>query len=378
MANGDSVSQIQTIYIAYYGRPADPVGLAFWCGRLDEAGGNLDAIIDAFGSSAEFIDNYGDLNSTDLVNNLFVQIFGRNADQAGRDFFVGLLDSGVQSLASIALDIANGAQNDDLMVLENRREFAQSFTALIKDSGTPYAEAELADVKDLLSRVSGVSESVVNAGLYSNRLVDFLLGNPGTADDFSADPQTTGAVAIEFAVDGRIESIRDADWFEVELQAERSYRIELTGVSSDPVAAGVNTLSVSVFDADGAATGTTANALGQDPRTSQTFTPETSGIFYLAVEGNDYWQGNYVLSIDPIPLQDNVVVPTEEGSQQFEQEDFEPGVTRFTVTLDDLTDNGGTGSIQVDVDGDGVADETQATNFTDADNIRLQSIPILK
>ena len=45
--------QVQEMYIAYYGRPADPGGLAYWSNRVAAAGGNLDAIIQEFGSSAE-------------------------------------------------------------------------------------------------------------------------------------------------------------------------------------------------------------------------------------------------------------------------------------------------------------------------------------
>ncbi len=31
-------------YLAYYGRPADPAGLAFWADQLETEGGNLDSI----------------------------------------------------------------------------------------------------------------------------------------------------------------------------------------------------------------------------------------------------------------------------------------------------------------------------------------------
>ena len=45
---------VQKIYIAYYGRPADAVGLAFWESQLEATGGNLSAIIGSFGASSEF------------------------------------------------------------------------------------------------------------------------------------------------------------------------------------------------------------------------------------------------------------------------------------------------------------------------------------
>ena len=48
-------------YIAFYGRPADAGGLAFWSGRLDSEGGNLDSIIDAFANSEEYDSRFGRL-----------------------------------------------------------------------------------------------------------------------------------------------------------------------------------------------------------------------------------------------------------------------------------------------------------------------------
>ena len=64
-------------YLAYYGRPADPVGLEFWADRLEAEGGNLDSIIEEFGESQEYQDRFGSLTNTQLVTNLYDQLFGR-------------------------------------------------------------------------------------------------------------------------------------------------------------------------------------------------------------------------------------------------------------------------------------------------------------
>jgi len=37
--------RIMGAYLAFYGRPADAEGLAYWSNRLVEEGGNLDSII---------------------------------------------------------------------------------------------------------------------------------------------------------------------------------------------------------------------------------------------------------------------------------------------------------------------------------------------
>ena len=48
-------------------------------------------------------------------------------------------------------------------------------------------------------------------------------------DDYSADLQTTGAVAVGGSATGTIETAYDQDWFAVELVAGRTYRFDLQG-----------------------------------------------------------------------------------------------------------------------------------------------------
>ena len=78
---------IQKAYIAYYGRPADPAGLKYWTGRLQENGGDLSAIMEEFGNSQEFESRFGEFDDESLVNNLFQQIIGRDADPDGLNFY---------------------------------------------------------------------------------------------------------------------------------------------------------------------------------------------------------------------------------------------------------------------------------------------------
>ena len=49
----DYTEQIESIYLAYYGRPADVTGLAYWNTALNTANGDLASIINSFGTAAE-------------------------------------------------------------------------------------------------------------------------------------------------------------------------------------------------------------------------------------------------------------------------------------------------------------------------------------
>lgn len=100
---------MQQVYIAYYGRPAEPGGRDFWAVELDRAGGSLAAVIQSFGNSAEFTSRYGGLGNEQLIRQLFVQLLNRQPDAGGLAFYLDELNAGRRSLQTIALDVLGGA-----------------------------------------------------------------------------------------------------------------------------------------------------------------------------------------------------------------------------------------------------------------------------
>lgn len=155
-------------YIAYYGRPADWGGLFFWTAKLDEAGGDLSAIIDAFATSREFQQRYGSLSTEELIAGLYEQIFDRGPDEAGLAFYSTQLEAGTRTLQSIALDIFYGASGRDALVLANRQFFAQQYLChiILEPSATEILTAER--LANLMSNVGASETSLILAlGLLS-------------------------------------------------------------------------------------------------------------------------------------------------------------------------------------------------------------------
>lgn len=159
MATQASLDQIQNLYIAFYGRPADLAGQTYWADELEAANGDLTAIIDAFASSEEYDSQYGDLTNEELVNALYQQILGRDAEQGGLDFYVGELEAGNITKGGIALAILNGATGDDATVLENRKEVADTFTAAVEAGDKEYGDDQLAAAKALLAGVDAETDT---------------------------------------------------------------------------------------------------------------------------------------------------------------------------------------------------------------------------
>jgi len=53
MATAASETSVQELYISYFGRPADPAGLAFYADGLDAGTTTIDAIATSFSASTE-------------------------------------------------------------------------------------------------------------------------------------------------------------------------------------------------------------------------------------------------------------------------------------------------------------------------------------
>lgn len=122
---------IQELFVAYYGRPADPAGQAFWAKHALASDGKLSSIVEAFGNSEEYIQTLGGLSAADQVEVIFEQLFGREPDAEGRAFYVGHLEAGNLGLADIALSVAQGAQGEDAAVLAARVAYAEGYTAAL-------------------------------------------------------------------------------------------------------------------------------------------------------------------------------------------------------------------------------------------------------
>ena len=116
-------------------------------------------------------------------------------------------------------------------------------------------------------------------------------------DDYSADIQTAGTVAVGGSTTGELELKYDQDWFAVTLEAGRIYRFDLegsrthAGTLSDPYLRGI-------YDSNGnRIAGTTNDDSGEGYNSRVKFAPDEAGIYY--VSAGAFWreEGTYRLSV---------------------------------------------------------------------------------
>jgi hypothetical protein len=141
---------VNSFYLAYYGRPADPAGLAYWSQALAQNNGDFSAIVAAFSTSTEATDRFGSATPADRIADVYQQLFNRAPDQAGLDYWTKAIATGTVSIADAAIQIMNGAQDTDAQLSTLRQEAAAQFTAEVAASGVPYDGSAAIDAARVL------------------------------------------------------------------------------------------------------------------------------------------------------------------------------------------------------------------------------------
>ena len=98
------------LYIAYFDRAPDAIGLSFWANALS-AGTTLQEIAALFMQQDETAAIYSeDLSNGELVDMVYQNVLGREADAEGRTFWIDMLDAGLVGQDQLILEVLAGAQ----------------------------------------------------------------------------------------------------------------------------------------------------------------------------------------------------------------------------------------------------------------------------
>ena len=136
-------TQLQQLYIAYFGRPADPGGMDYWLQNGITERGFAEMIF----YQNEYQHVYGDLSVSDQVNQLYQNLFNRNADSDGLNYWVDTIKSGKLTLANLAIDLVWATLNplknnsfqasEDRSILQNKVDASVQFTNKIRSTISP-------------------------------------------------------------------------------------------------------------------------------------------------------------------------------------------------------------------------------------------------
>lgn len=123
------VEAVQQLYVAYFNRPADTAGLDYWTNIVAAQNGDTTAVSAAFAAEAEYKSEYPTtMSNADIVNKVYMNLFGRAAEDAGKAYWADLLDKNLITIDKVVAQIADGAQGTDEEAYGNKVLAATAFT----------------------------------------------------------------------------------------------------------------------------------------------------------------------------------------------------------------------------------------------------------
>ncbi|MFH0730511.1 MAG: DUF4214 domain-containing protein [Pseudomonadota bacterium] len=171
---------IEGIYVAYWGRAADPEGLGYWQGSYDAGTLDYAGVAENFANSPEGISAYAyfdtvfnhpgdaitDTMRGDFVTAIYQNLFNRAPDAAGLAYWKGILTSGATSPGAFIANIINsayagreGASANDWNNINAKIQIAEYYTNQIVAAGITWTVAgNLQQAGDVLAGVDKDSD----------------------------------------------------------------------------------------------------------------------------------------------------------------------------------------------------------------------------
>jgi len=181
-------STVNSFYLAFYGRPADPAGLAFWSQQLAGANGDLHAISAAFSTSEEAATRFASESAGARIADIYQSLFNRAPDAAGLAYWLDAIENGHATMANVAIEILKGAQGTDHTLADLRQQAMDSFTAQVKASGTEYTGYASVEAARVLVRAVTLETSGADLDALVKAAVSF-------ADTATKTPAVVNAIA---------------------------------------------------------------------------------------------------------------------------------------------------------------------------------------
>ena len=141
-----SSKELQKLYIAYFGRPADPSGINYWLSNLNNFL-NVKEISSELSIQEEYKTQISNNKSIEFkINKLYLNLFNRKVDFEGLNYWIDMIDQNRYNISDIVNDFISHTQKPhltnleyesrDMHILDNKVLAAEMFTKKISKSIT--------------------------------------------------------------------------------------------------------------------------------------------------------------------------------------------------------------------------------------------------
>jgi hypothetical protein len=142
-----NIELVQQLYVAYFNRPGDVGGVNFYTSVLEANPANYNAIAADFAKSAEYQNQFKDKVAEEIIDIVYMNMFGRHAEKAALDFYGPLIQNHTISIDKVVLDIVKGAQGTDAVAYDAKVDAAAAFTTFLDTAGNETARVAYASGK---------------------------------------------------------------------------------------------------------------------------------------------------------------------------------------------------------------------------------------
>jgi hypothetical protein len=264
---GIHTTSLQQIYVAYFNRPADVAGLAYWEKIVTDAQGSTAAVSAAFSQSAEYKAAYAGMDAYHVVAQVYQNLFGRAPDGAGQDFWAKALINNQMTVDNVVTQVAAGALGSDLATYNNRVTAAATFTAALNtpeavlgysgDKANGAAKTFIAGITDSASLLAATSDAALAATIAN------IVGRPPVATPpVETPPVATPPVSDPPAPDGATYTLTagvDKLLGTAGNDVFNALAVNLGSSDSIDGGAGKDTLNIQIKGANNSLTGTIRN-----------------------------------------------------------------------------------------------------------------------
>ncbi|MDH0609463.1 DUF4214 domain-containing protein [Stutzerimonas stutzeri] len=155
-----TVSDLQQLYIGYFGRAADQAGLSFWVEAINNGGLSLANVRASFVQSTEYTAKYQGLTSEALVAQVYLNVLGRPAEAEGKAFWANAIDTGVITEDQLIEGLLSGLSAADQAIINNKVIVANAYTA---QRGADFNASDIGNSALIIAPVNGTVASVSTA-----------------------------------------------------------------------------------------------------------------------------------------------------------------------------------------------------------------------
>ena len=194
-----TASDIQQLYIAYFGRPADSEGLKFWIDVADRLGMDLKTMSSYFQADQESQSLYGNKANAALVDSVYNHVLGRAADAEGRAFWIAALEENKISQSDFVFTIIDVVSqqpySSEYKLIEQRKIAANSLTDLLTANSRDkdYTGAAHDAAREWIAGIGADSDDLTSALQVVSRLVKSF-----------SDGRVTGVVFDGYIADAEV------------------------------------------------------------------------------------------------------------------------------------------------------------------------------